>query len=482
LIKNTHDVIGKDYQYTIVGTGPAGITLAINLAKENKKVLLIEAGGWEFSEKSQKEYEGKVIGDSQYNIKLSRLRFFGGSSGHWGGMCRPLDTIDFSHFPIEKKDLNSYLKRSCDILEIPGRFNRDRRISKDFKQIEFQYSPPVRFNKKYRAYIEESKNIDLVLNTSVLEIVESKKSNSAEFLKVVDNSNNFFNISVNKLIIACGGIENSRLLLWSQHINKKLFSGLTIGEYWMEHPHHMTGSFIMLNSVFDTIFDHSFKGKRGYVYIQPTDAVINNNNIGNAGIRIKYGKLPRNNLKDLVREVLCVNEEYGRELAELLDQNLVCGSKVKAAWEQKPVKENKVELDFNNKDNYGIPRVKLSWRVNNDDLRTALVFMKKLGILFIDKDIGTVGVNLRLKDEETEQNGYGCCTTGGHHMGGTRMGDSSKNSVVDKNLKVFGVDNTWVLGSSVFSGGGHANPTLTVIQLSLRLASHLDNTKNKINL
>ena len=61
----------------------------------------------------------------------------------------------------------------------------------------------------------------------------------------------------------------------------------------------------------------------------------------------------------------------------------------------------------------------------------------------------------------------------GYHLGGTRMGDDPKNSVVDKNLKVHFIDNLYVAGSSVFTSGGYANPTLSIVQLSLRLSDHL---------
>ena len=63
-------------------------------------------------------------------------------------------------------------------------------------------------------------------------------------------------------------------------------------------------------------------------------------------------------------------------------------------------------------------------------------------------------------------------------MGGTRMGTSTKNSVVDKNLKVHDTKNLFISGSSVFVSSGHAYPTLTITQLSLKLADHLYNLIN----
>ena len=53
------------------------------------------------------------------------------------------------------------------------------------------------------------------------------------------------------------------------------------------------------------------------------------------------------------------------------------------------------------------------------------------------------------------------------------MGINDKSSVVDKNLKVHGSKNLFIAGSSVFPTGGHANPTLTIVELSLRLGNYL---------
>jgi len=58
-------------------------------------------------------------------------------------------------------------------------------------------------------------------------------------------------------------------------------------------------------------------------------------------------------------------------------------------------------------------------------------------------------------------------------MGGTRMHESKIYGVVDSNCKVYGSENLYVAGSSLFTTGGHNNPTLPIVQLALRLADHL---------
>jgi choline dehydrogenase-like flavoprotein len=63
-----------------------------------------------------------------------------------------------------------------------------------------------------------------------------------------------------------------------------------------------------------------------------------------------------------------------------------------------------------------------------------------------------------------------------HHLGGTRMSADPSTGVVDADLKVHGLSNLFVAGSSVFPTGGSVNPTLTVVALSLRLAAHVERT------
>ena len=58
-------------------------------------------------------------------------------------------------------------------------------------------------------------------------------------------------------------------------------------------------------------------------------------------------------------------------------------------------------------------------------------------------------------------------------MGGTRIGNNLKTSVVDSNLKLHDLKNCYILGSSVFATGGYSNPTFSIVQLALRLANHL---------
>jgi len=141
------------------------------------------------------------------------------------------------------------------------------------------------------------------------------------------------------------------------------------------------------------------------------------------------------------------------------------------AWEQLPHAENRIVLDPANRDAFGVPRLKLHWRLHDEVRATALQTMIQLGRDLVAANAGRIGVLPYLTDQlpfpPGDERG------GRHHMGGTRMGIGPGDGVVDRDLRVFGTRNLYVAGSSVFRTGGYANPTLSIVQLSLRLADHL---------
>lgn len=120
-----------DTDLAIVGVGPAGITLARHFAGSATRVCVIESGGLQLGGDVQALYDGEYVG-IPYPLIGNRLRYFGGSSGHWGGYCRPLDPIDFevrdwvphSGWPFGIETLRPYYAPACEVVEIaPGRFD-----------------------------------------------------------------------------------------------------------------------------------------------------------------------------------------------------------------------------------------------------------------------------------------------------------------------------------------------------------------------
>ena len=160
------------FDIIIIGSGPAGLTLALKLEEKKFNIALIEAGERYYSEESQNNYTGGSTEEFPRPIEETRLRMFGGTMGHWGGTCRPLDSYDFSRWPIKKENLNSYLDEATKLLEINNSF-RNEIINEKLKLIEFQVSQ-TRFGEKYYEHIVKSKYINLFLNSPMVKFKGSE--------------------------------------------------------------------------------------------------------------------------------------------------------------------------------------------------------------------------------------------------------------------------------------------------------------------
>jgi choline dehydrogenase-like flavoprotein len=111
----------------------------------------------------------------------------------------------------------------------------------------------------------------------------------------------------------------------------------------------------------------------------------------------------------------------------------------------------------------------VDWRMTEQDVASMVRTVELLRGDVERSGVGTILYDQRSLPELVRA----CVPVGGHHIGTTRMTDDPRQGVVDRNCRVHGVDNLYVAGASVFPTCGHANPTLTIVALALRLADHL---------
>jgi choline dehydrogenase-like flavoprotein len=454
----------------VVGSGPAGMTTAVTLAKKGFDVILIEAGGRHLTGESQAQFAGEVVGDRYYDLSFARLRMFGGSSNHWGGYCAPLDYHDFephprfpeTGWPISRSDLDPYLEGACEVLEIPNRFEEEL-VTPTLRRIQFQFSPPVNFGQKYDEFCRSSDRLRVCLNSVLTDLrLEDHAIKSA----VVATDGPEFSVDAECFVLCAGGIENSRLLLWiNQRSGGRLVQdSRTLGRYWMEHPHANLGDFLLEGG--PEFFDD------GRAFFALTKQAQYHLGVLNAGVRVV--EQAYSTTKGLIADLLCYAPALGERLMGLLDKELVCGARIRSShWEQEPRFENHVALDSTKSDGLGIPRVKLHWKKSEADRRTIVLTANEFARQIANSELGRVRLMEWLVDDDvpmTPQKTMGAW----HHMGGTRMSDSPDQGIVDRNLRVHGNRNLYVGGSSVFPSGGYANPTLTIVQLSLRLSDEIE--------
>ena len=220
----------------------------------------------------------------------------------------------------------------------------------------------------------------------------------------------------------------------------------------MEHPHFTLGH---------AIVDKRKVSERFYslsAQAQLDEGILN------CGLRVEH--LNDEGTKALIRDVLCLAPSLGESLVSLAGKNLVCGARFRAAWEQSPEIKNHISLDTEY-DQFGIPKPILNWQKSVLDRKTLISSVQRFNEWLLRIDGGRIQLDSRILDHndypiKDELAGY-------HHMGGTRMHASDEYGVVDANCKVYGSSNLYVAGSSIFTTGGHNNPTLPIVQFALRL-------------
>jgi choline dehydrogenase-like flavoprotein len=172
-------------------------------------------------------------------------------------------------------------------------------------------------------------------------------------------------------------------------------------------------------------------------------------------------------VRELTRDLRGAAGDTWRALRGTLEDEVL----IRVRAEQAPDPESRVVL-LDETDALGLRRVGLDWRLGALEKHTMNVALHHLGMEIGRLELGRLQVHDWLRDPSPTID-----TTiagGAHHMGTTRMADDPRRGVVDRDCRVHGLDNLYIAGSSVFPTVGFANPTLTIVELALRLADHLE--------
>lgn len=470
----------------IVGAGAAGITVALELERAGHTVVLLESGGLEFDERVQDLYAGRAGGtflrEEGLYLSHSRVRRFGGSTNHWNGWCRELDAEDFEHrewiehsgWPIKRSDLDRFYPRAAPYLDIgPPIEERLPFLDRDpnYEPIYFLISAPTRFGLKYRQQLERSEKVRVVLHANLVDVSPGGDGTRVDRVVASTLDGRRLEVESGHTVLACGGVENARLLLaLQQHGGLHIDSGV-VGRYFMDHPlmrvgrvtiaHGRRGRMLHFSDV-----DREDQPGKARALIRPHPELERRNRWSRSLFALHVEGWWHGG--DYAKAVARTATTTAR-LADLpgqVDDAPYFGS-VRAILEQRPNPDSRVTLDSES-DQLGMPRAKLDWRLTPEDERS------------IGETVAGLQASLGATFEGRMQNQFHADVPwrrthgSSHHIGTTRMGTSASTSVVDAACRVHGVDNLHVAGSSVFATGGAANPTYTIVALAIRLADHLD--------
>jgi choline dehydrogenase-like flavoprotein len=503
----------------IVGSGPAGITLANELKAKFSSIVVLEGGGESYDEKSQSLYAAEGTHDVFPDPIVSRLRFLGGTSNHWQNSTMPFTPIDFdrrdwvpgSGWPISFADVNKYYDRAGEYCGVDADgYSADAWMSRTSLASPMQGSkrvvakaaksarPPTRFFHKYGPLLSESNRVSVYKNSNVVDLLFDKQTKKVREIFFTADGKTLHGVSAGIFVLCMGGIENARMLL---SFNEKYENALgnrgdNVGRYFMEHPTVKPATVFASASGFGRDLSVTPGNKNVGLVHEYSEDVLRQHRITNGKIsffnasnydlsdgvssfhilkdRLIKGTLPDEaflHLSNLILDFDMVAEAISRKS---FDQRVFShaddlgGAGVHIMMEQTPSRHNRIRLG-KSKDRFGIKKLAVDWRLSKSDID-----MMWSGLLVLGQEIGALSLGrLRLLKEQsqrlfTDQMGFGL-----HHMGTTRMAVDEAAGVVDRDQRVFGTDNLYVAGSSVFVTGSHVAPTLTIVALSLRLAEHL---------
>ena len=388
------------------------------------------------------------------------IRTLGGTSKVWAGWCITLTERDFDNpavgvrWPITRPELVPYYRRAAGVLDRDTSIvDVETPLVPGFVYRPFSRGVPTHFGLKYFDVLEKSSTIHVALGSSVVGIDDDTSRSAVRTLTYFHHaSSTTHQLAIHPaqpVVLAGGGISNAQLLLQPRTDGAVPVGNESgkAGKFLMEHPH--------FRGVAELVLDEDLNR-------QPRPAAfggITHAMVPDDALTMQHGLLGCS--------VYCHDQTTDHPMVEYLSRehgkpfyhyiSTVCS-------EMLPSASNHVFLT-GERDAAGFYRPSVRCVFNAGDFLNAETTLRLLGESLIESKKGRVRIhNDRL---------YQLADGGGHIMGTTRMGTSRSTSVVDRDCRVHGYRNLFVAGSSVFPTGGYANPTLTIVALSLRLADTL---------
>ena len=528
------------YDVCIIGSGPAGITLAREIARwGDVRVCLLESGGQHLDHATQDLNSGavdSVQGYAERFLREGRRRQFGGTANLWNHEVRgksgrqiryvPLDEIDFeprdwvpeSGWPFSRQHLEPFYERAGQVCGI-GKFSalasraRDGRPwqTEKIESVACLFGSSKIFLKDYRQELARDERVSVILQAALLGLEINPLSRAITSVEAGTPGGRKFRVRARVFVLAAGGLENARILLLQEALQP---GGLgnrydMIGRCFMDHPAITLGTLIPSSgAIFSqaSAYDQHDVGGQAMMYqLHIRSAVMRSQKMLNlSAVLVPHFKSLRANSPAVLHQLLTRTPRFlwryisaaprssvqnGGEPPEPLRQRLLkqyysqgqCGWSrlgllerrfahfgIQALVEQSPDRSNRIMLGEQT-DAFGQRKVKVIWRWNELDLQS----IRQAQRIFAESMAGA-GIGAFVPVEEMPGSQPRRFISPHHFLGTTRMHEDPRKGVVDSDCRVHEIPNLFIAGSSVFPTGGFANPTLTIIALALRLASHLE--------
>lgn len=451
--------------------------------------------------------------------------------------------IDHSGWPIGYDDVEPHYAAATALCEA-GEFEYDARLAThggmrpllrgftpkhfDLNGIE-RFSCPTHFGRRYEARLRAEGNVRVLLRATVIRLRASRDGSRIESLDVRNGKDIGFSVTADQFVLAMGGMETPRLMQTSDDVHANGIGNANdlVGRFYMCHIAGTIGS-LQVNGSADTVwhgYDVAADGTycRRRMTLRPeVQAAMK---LNNAVFRLHHPRIadPRHHTGPLSAIFLAqkfISYEYAkrlvsdvpptpgiwmrhglnaaadpistirflghwlrdRTLAERKFPSVIIRPRTNLFSldfhaEQVPNPDSRITLAPTT-DRFGNRQVRIDWRYTSQDVETVARSFDLLRDDLAEQAIGELTLAPDERDIESVVRRDGAY--GGHHIGTARMAASAASGVIDRDCKVFGVNNLYVAGSAAFATSGQANPTLTIVALALRLANHLGSIANRI--
>jgi choline dehydrogenase-like flavoprotein len=381
-----------------------------------------------------------------------------------------------------------------------------------------RYSLPTNFATRYRDTLRASQNVFTVLGARCVRLEKASGEDRIGSIEIATASGPRRSVRARFIVLAAGGIESARLLLASDPAGPG-FGNRTdrLGRYYSSHLEISFGKLVPHGAKIAFDFEKTTDGvycRRKFQFAadaqrrhrllstafrlhfpEYSDAshgssVMSGIYLAKSLLISEYRNILQHDSAHAMnsparahwRNVLSGIPELGRFGAAWLFKRQLATRKLPYTLvanadgsfplefncEQTPLASSRISLSGDT-DAHGMRRVQIDWRRSEEDLSAA-----QRAFLLLRAALEQSGV-CRLEFDETQllERLSEAAPVGGHHIGATRMASSAKHGVVDTNCAIFDFPNVYVASSAVFPTGSHANPTLTIVAMALRISSHL---------
>lgn len=522
--------VARHYDVCVMGSGPAGLAVALGCEQRGLSVIVLEAGMAGAGVASLDPTTTILDPARHVPLDVGASQRFGGTSSAWGGLCVALDAIDFearahvphSGWPIAHAEVAQWEDAASRFLGCGAPDASSGCAEWDLAggldaSVTGRLARHWNLGRHWHDHIARSARLHVLLGARMIDLEIDPERGAVSGLTLTRGEAP----RAGSYVIACGGLRSTALLLGIQRRHPAAFGSADgpLGRFYMGH---LTGEIatIVLDRAEDArhlLYRLDRDGTPTQRRLRPRDALqrsaallntaftlrsppLTDSLHGNGALSIAYlaSRIP--SLRNLF-----ASQRFRKEGMQAIDGRLAShlanvlkhpgATALDSARLLSQARVEKLPLILLNRGGRYSLRYH-SEQAPNPDSRVWLGSQAKTGpelcidFRYQEEDARSVVRAHEALDAALQASGKGRLEywhppgerlsavlaqagDGYHQLGTTRMGDDPAGSVVDRDCRAHGVRNLFIASSSVFPTSAAANPTFPMICLSLRLAHHI---------